>query len=959
MMRKIVLVFSALLSGLAAIGQTAQMLQVKELKLSNGLTVWLNEDHTQAKVYGAVVVKAGAKDCPGTGIAHYFEHIMFKGTDRIGTVDYEAERPWLDSISAQYDLLSQTKDGTQRAAIQEHINELSLKASEYAIPNEFSRLISHYGGSSLNAATSYDVTYYHNTFLPQYIVQWCWLNSERLIHPVFRGFQAELENVYEEKNRSSDGMGGALETVMGTIFKDHPYGQAILGTTESLKNPRLSDMEAFFKKYYVASNMGLILCGDIDAATLQPLLEKTFGRVQTGPVPTRNIQSMPSISKGTRAEVKLPIPLIKAQALVSAGPTDYAPDAVALTMANSLLTNGKAGYLDSLMNEHVVMMAMAGNMALNDAGVEFLAAIPKLPFGKKQKAIDACLAQMDRIKRGDFSNERLEQLKQEALLQAEASLETIEDRAAQMIDAFAQGQTWTTVLQQLETMKNLKREDVISAANKYFSDEYITFVKKFGIDKKETLKQPGYKPIEPKNADAKSDFACQLEQIPVDNSDIRTIDMKNDATRTIVNPHVTLYTKENPLNDIFTFTLSYLDGTRHTPLLSHLSSYLSELGTDSLKKQQLEAEWLRLGVTLTISSTPSTFNFSLKGRDGRLADGLKLLAHFLSHVQADNKVLKELKQTVKVDDKSFGKEKDNVMSAMLLWAIYGENSNYLRQPSVKEVKALKDEQFMTLLEELKQYDCEINYCGRLPIETVVALSKETLPLQLCVKPRADIHYTMQQPDADMVFFYHVPKSRQNYVGTYESLGSIPSWEGRAIANLWGQYMGGGMSSVLFQNVREFRSLAYSTGGRLLESDMARHQDDPVAFYTMTGTQADKTLTAMHTVDSLLHHLPVNSANIEASRQEVLNDIQSNFPTFREMGTQVAALYRTGYSEDPNRQLARWMPTLRTSDVEQFHQQHVAPNKRIWLIIGDRKLINLKQLEKYGKMVELSKEDIFR
>lgn len=271
------------------IAQTPPILHVRELKLSNGMTVWLNEDHSQPKIYGAVVVRAGAKDCPNTGIAHYFEHIMFKGTDRMGTVDYEAERPWLDSISAQYDLLSQTRDEQRRADIQKHINQLSLRAADYAIPNEFSRLISKYGGSGLNAATGPDVTYYYNTFLPQFITQWCWLNSERLIHPVFRGFQGELENVYEEKNRSADGLfGDALEKAMRAVFKDQPYAYPVIGSTESLKNPRLSDMEAFFRKYYVAPNMGLILCGDLTAdERLTALLEETFGRVPTGPLPQR------------------------------------------------------------------------------------------------------------------------------------------------------------------------------------------------------------------------------------------------------------------------------------------------------------------------------------------------------------------------------------------------------------------------------------------------------------------------------------------------------------------------------------------------------------------------------------------------------------------------------------------------------------------------------------------------
>ena len=158
--------------------QMPKALQVKELQLSNGMSVWLNEDHSQPKVFGAVVVQAGAKDCPNTGIAHYFEHIMFKGTDEIGTVDYAKEKPWLDSISAAYDRLAATTDVAQREAIQKDINRLSQKAGEYAIPNEFNSLISRYGGSELNAGTSFDFTFYHNMFTPQFMEQWCRLNSD-------------------------------------------------------------------------------------------------------------------------------------------------------------------------------------------------------------------------------------------------------------------------------------------------------------------------------------------------------------------------------------------------------------------------------------------------------------------------------------------------------------------------------------------------------------------------------------------------------------------------------------------------------------------------------------------------------------------------------------------------------------------------------------------------------------
>lgn len=255
------------------------LLRVEQFKLHNGLTVWVNNDPTQPKVFGAIVVRAGAKDCPNTGIAHYLEHLLFKGTQQIGTTDFAAERPWLDSITTQYDLLARTQDNAQRLAIQRHINELSIKAADYAIPNEFNNLISRYGGTRLNAYTSFDETVFHNYFSPQYLSQWCQLYADRLRDPVFRLFQGELETVYEEKNMYADNMlGSAAEKLQQYAFAGTPYAYPIIGATDSLKNPRLSEMYRFFKQYYVPENMGLILCGDLRGLD-KDLLERTFGQL--------------------------------------------------------------------------------------------------------------------------------------------------------------------------------------------------------------------------------------------------------------------------------------------------------------------------------------------------------------------------------------------------------------------------------------------------------------------------------------------------------------------------------------------------------------------------------------------------------------------------------------------------------------------------------------------------------
>jgi len=950
--------------------QVTPQLQVTELTLSNGMNVWLNEDHSQPKVYGGVVVRAGAKDCPDTGIAHYFEHIMFKGTDRIGTVDYAAERPWLDSIEAQYDLLSsntvmhgatQQEIATRRMEIQRHINELSLRAAAYAIPNEFSRLISKYGGSGLNAATGPDMTVYYNQFLPQYLVQWCWLNSERLIHPVFRGFQAELENVYEEKNRSADNYGGALDKALKAVFKEQPYAYPVLGSTESLKNPRLSDMAAFFKKYYVAPNMCLMLVGDITPdSTLIALLEQTFGRVQTGPVPLRTPSPMPSISQGERTEIKLPIPLVSAEAMVFSTPTAFDADAPAMKVARRLLSNEQAGMLDSLVNEHHVMMAgVMGIDELADAAVDALYVIPKIPFGKMKKAKAVCLAQLQRLMDGDFSDEQIEVQRRQLLLEAEQSLETIDERAEKMVDVYSRGYSWQQYLQQIEALRRVTKDDVMRVARKYYGANYLTLAKKYGSDKKETLRQPAYTPVAAQNAGATSDFARWLDSLPLGQQPIRTVDLTRDAQHLKLSSHADFYYKENPVNDIFTLSLRYYNGTRETPILALLSNYIATIGTDSLRKQQLEEAWLRLGVTMNVDVGYETFAFTLTGPDNELEPALRLLAHFLTHAKGDKQALKALKQEAKVADKAFGKQKDDVLLPLIDFVRHGQQSSYLRQPSMKEVKALSDDILIGLLHDLQHYECDVVYCGRRPAEKVAALSLQVLPLDLCLKAPADSHRDLLAVEEPTVYFYHVPKSRQNYVCTYEQLPPQPQATKRTTARLWAHYMGGGMSGVLFQHIREFHSLAYSTQGQLLEPNYARHADAAQGFITITGTQADKTLLAAAAIDTLLHQMPMKPENLNAARQELLNQVQNGFPTFRTMGYYVANRQRQGYQHDPNSELATLLPAISQAEVEQFFHHQVAPNQRAWIVVGDRRLTDLKALGRYGKVVELRKQDIYR
>jgi len=292
--------------------------------------------------------------------------------------------------------------------------------------------------------------------------------------------------------------------------------------------------------------------------------------------------------------------------------------------------------------------------------------------------------------------------------------------------------------------------------------------------------------------------------------------------------------------------------------------------------------------------------------------------------------------------------------------LYGGKSTYLTQLSKKDIKVLKDEELLTLFHELQQYDCELFYCGRQSVQSVANVSQQTLPLGQCTKPKADTFRPLQQYSEPMVFFYNVPKSRQNYVISYDAISALSTAEDRAVLKLWDEYFGGGMSSVLFQNVREFRSLAYSTGGQSFTTSLVQHPQEHLGYITATGTQADKTLEAVATIDSLLRQMPMKEENLEAARQTVLSDIQNDYPTFRGMGKYVADQLGEGYTQDPNADIARVLPGVSVQDVMRFYQQHISKNQnRVWIIIGDKKLTDMKALARYGKVVELKTEDIYR
>ncbi len=978
-MKRILILLAGTLMSLAAFSQNIQPapvpqdsaearpapidpLAVRQFELSNGMKVWVNQDYSQPKVYGAVVVRAGGKDCPDTGLAHYLEHLLFKGTEELGTVDYAAEKVWLDSIALCYDKLSTLTVAEERNAVQKEISRLSQRAADYAIPNEFDRLIARFGGTGLNAGTSYDYTYYYNYFSPQYLAQWAELNSHRMMHPVFRLFQSELETVYEEKNRQAD---NTIQSPLFAMIKEfsgsNPYSYQVIGSTENLKNPRLGEMMAFFDKYYVGCNMGLILSGAIDIDGLIPLLESTFGRIRRGEVPEKAPVDVPPMTGSRDVKIKAEIPLIKIAVYAFNGPTDREADAPALELATMLLTNSfGSGLMDSLVTGHKMLLAGAQRIPMfNEMGIVGFAVVPTIPFGSLPKAEKLCWEQIRKIQRGEFSDAEVETLKLKVVRNAWKDLETIDGRSQQMVSVMSQGRAWDEYLRQVADIGSITRDDIVKAANKYFTDKYIRFEKVMGSYPKDKVAKPDIQPVVPKHAGESSEYARKLEAMPAPEVAPRLVDMRGDVVRLDVTPYVRLYHKENPVNDLFDLTIRVVRGEQEDPKVVHLASFLNTLGTDSLSVQQLSKAWQALGTTFYVGTGKHSFDLHLSGYEARLDESLKLLRHFIDHAVPDNDSFKEMLSGIDVERETFfSGGPSNIMSAMQKKVFFGDGSSYLTQLDKKELKALGTDGLMRTFNDLMDHGYAVLYSGRLSAPDVARALARNLDLGRAVKTEdwTRLHYMSY--DAPTVFFYDLPGSRQALLTTYKAFDKPETGQDKAALKMLGRYFGGGMFSLMFQEVREFRSMAYSASG-LTDCSSPAYPDDPALFITSLGTQADKTLSAMQLVDSLIRTLPIKENNLESSRYSIVASVNNSYPDFRGLPGEVQRLELMEYKENPDKEILENLPSVDSAALREYYERAVAPAPVVWILVGDRKSLPMNEIASYGKLVELKKADIYK
>lgn len=931
--------------------------KVRQFKLDNGFTVILNEDHLKPEVFGVIVVKAGSKDDPAdaTGMAHYQEHMLFKGTEELGTINWELEKPHIDKIFSLYDRLGATTDEAERKKIQEQINEESLKANEYAIPNELSNIIKSTGGTKLNANTGPDRTVYFNAFPSNQLEKWLDIYCHRFEKPVFRGFQSELEVVYEEKNLYSDQFQFSLiEEFNKQLYKKHPYGQqSMIGTVDDLKNPSLTKMYEFFKSQYVPENMALILAGDFDAETVMPMIMERFGKWKSNEAPKKALYTEEPF-KG-REFVEKRLSPIKLGLLGFRTVPNGHPDETALDVCNGLLSNkNETGLLDKLTIDNKLLAAMALPMRMNDYGASIFFIVPKVVGQKLEDAENLVMTEIEKLSKGEFDESMIEVVKNQLYVDYQSTMESLNNRAVLLAENFAQNKGLYDVLYYPEKVKKVTKEDVLRVARAYYGSDYLAFYSKMGFPKKAKIEKPGYKPVV-SNTDAKSAFVKALEQKKSPEPAIKYIDFSKDIAKTQLQQGVDLYFVKNPVNDIFSLDLQFGIGEEKLPMLKYASQLMNYAGTEGKNIKEFKQAFAGIGCSYSVSSDDSYLNLSIEGMEANLPQALGLLGKLMQAPVLEQEKIQNIVQGEKTNRKMERSEPDNVADALIQYVKYGKQSSYLNRLTMKEIKALNADSMEQVFREAQQYAVEIHYTGQREVSEVSKLISDSLVFAGVMKPTDSPVFkeTAGYPE-NIVYFVPKKKAVQSKIflfsnGPAYTPALIPGMEA------FNLYFGGDFSGLVLQEIREYRSLAYTAGAGFSTPPMKDKASD---FNGYVGTQADKTIEALTVFNDLIRKMPEKTDRFDMIRQYLLLSALTKRPDFRNLSKTVNQWQRQGFDKDPLKWKLEQYGNMNFADITAFYNANLKSKPLVYAIVGNPSKMDMKEIAKFGKVVKVKEADLF-
>ncbi len=931
-------------------------LQTHIYRLENGLEVYLSVNRDTPRFYAEIAVRAGSKHDPPetTGLAHYMEHLLFKGSERLGTLDYAKEKVHLDRIADLYEKHFEETDPDKRQEIYEEITRESTKAAAYAVPNELDRLYRAMGGRGLNAHTWHEEVVYKIDLPINCLEQWAVVESDRFANPVFRLFQTELETVYEEMNRALDNKNRIIQNAVNeTLFKVHPYGQQpTLGHVEHLKSPSIRRINEYYDTWYGANNMAIFISGDIDIEATIALIAEHFSVWAPVALPEPPVWEESPLDGREEVRVRYQAEEFVLLAFRTAPRTH--PDAEALTMLDMILDNAAAGLINlNLIQRQRVREAGAFNLAMNDYGTQYLYGVPK--DDQTMEEVEALLLeQVALIRAGEFDDWLIPAIINDYKKREKTGLESDSARVSLMRRSWIGFEPWERAYRFIERMEAVARDDVIRVANEYFGDNYVAG---FREDAPHDVPQVEKPPMPDVAIDPtrQSAFGSDVLAMPIASIEPVFLAQGTDYQRHASEKGRVIYHTENPLNDVFNLSIAVDLGTRQDNRMAIAARLLQRTGTERVTAEELQIAWYRLGTDFSINARDNETVISLTGLDAAFDDSVALLMEMFAQPRTDEDTLEQLKRIILVQREDARKDPQQISSALVEFNRSGEESAYLQMMPSEELRALTAAELQELLRTALGCRQQVLYTGTLPLETVVeTLERHCITDAALTSPPGYFTQPVRAPEADEIYFLN-REMAQSHIRL--EFGSIPyNPEISAAAQLYNMYFAGGMAGIVFQELREARALAYVVGARYMPGERI---GDSNIMLGVIQTQADKTLEALTAFADLMDNLPMSSERYAVARDGLLNDYRSNRIGFRAVPRTILDWERRGLEPDPRRQW--YQQILEAEDMAflaSFHADYIANNAKLVSIVGEAERIDMEALAALGEMRTVAVDEVF-
>ena len=926
--------------------------------LDNGLKVYISVNKEKPRIQTYIAVRTGSRNDPAetTGLAHYLEHIMFKGTDKVGTSNYEAERPYLKQIEKLYEEYRHMTDPAKRKVWYHKIDSVSQIAAQYNIPNEYDKLMAAIGSQGTNAYTSNDVTCYVENIPSNEIESWAKVQGDRFQNMVIRGFHTELEAVYEEYNMGLTSDGRKLFTaLMAKLFPNHPYGtQTTIGRGEHLKNPSITNIMNYYHRYYVPNNIAICMSGDLNPEQTVAIIEKYFGnwkRSETLSAPQYGAQ--PKFT----APVDTTVVGLEAEMLYLGWRADKGNSLQCdtLDIIGELLSNGSAGLYDLNLNRTMkVQSAGAGFSELTDYSMFIAMGIPK-KGQTLQEVRDLLLAEIEKLKKGDFSDDLLPSVINNYKRSYYTSLDNNKFRAKAFVDAFINNVDWKQEVDRLNRISKMTKAEIVSFANRFFDNGYAAVYKVQGTDTTiQKVDKPKITPI-PTNNDKHSAFLQEIVNHQVEPIKPVFVDFKKDLTKSTTKKGWPILYKQNTQDDLFTLYLEIPFGKESDLLPGYAKMYIDYLGTDKMTNAQIKQELYKLACDYDIGQTDDDTYFKLTGLNENLPKALALINDVIDNAKVDKEAYAAAVDLLIKSQKDKKADQKSNFRALQDYGMYGAYNSTRNILSEEQLKNMDPQKLLNSLKGLKNYKQTVLYYGPSSLKDIDNLLSKTFKTAKKFTPLPkEKRYTLQATPKNEILI--APYDAKNiYMVQFHNENKEWNPNDAAKIAVFNEYFGGGMNAIVFQEMREARALAYSASASYRTPSRL---GDKEYFNTYIITQNDKMMDCVAQFNELLNNVPVRQANFDLAKQNLLKSLASARTTKFSILAAYMAAQKMGLDYSLSEKIYKDLPSVTLDDIINFEKTNMANKTFKYLILGNEKELDIKALEKIAPIKRVTTEEIF-